>query len=126
MVGNLKNFCSKIQNVNVFLRILFIFISFIFLQGAYNQNISCDNYLSQNFTLSAPQNTIILNSAAGHSEIITVNDKNEQSVLYGKNQHIIGNNILLSENNLNNYQEINQDRVYSLERLKTGSAIRAP
>ena len=112
--------------MNIFLRILFIFISFIFLQGAYNQNISCNNYLSDNFVLSSPQNTIISNSAGEHSEVITTNDKNELSVLYGKNQNIVCNNVYISEHNLNSYQESNQHRIYSSERLKSGSAIRAP
>ncbi len=112
--------------MNIFLRILFIFLSFVFLQGAYNQNISCNNYLSSDFVFSTSQNTTISNSGGEHSEVITTNDKNELSVLSGKNQDIANSNIIPVFDGTESYQDINKYGTYSSERLKSGSAIRAP
>ena len=112
--------------MNIFLRILFIFLSFVILQGAYNQNVTCRTFIPQNYIQTNDTKTVLTSNPVKDTEIAAANIKNEQTVSNSENYGTISNNIFDENNNCNCLKGKQYDLYNLTTRLKQNPAIRAP
>lgn len=112
--------------MNIILRILFIFVCFIFLQGAYNQNVTCQTFIPQNYIQTGSSNTVLTSNQIKDTEIAISNIKNEQTVSNSEKYGTLSNNVFNRNNNCICLKSKQYDLYNLTTRLKQNPAIRAP